>query len=447
MNTLPDSRMLYRFRYVECQLNSFRRARNRNQLDECLRSLPRDLDETYERILCGIDETYVDDVRHVLTVLSLATRPLTASELIDAHAVELGEVPYLDREGRSYEQDDIVEICVGLIEIVEVDDGDGKSISIARIAHFSVQEYLQSDHIRQQKAAKFAIERASANAEVAQICLAYLLNPALSEGILDEVKLRDFPLAHFAAMHWYHYYQASQEGKVKAGELLLRIFQNEANSFLTWVRLCEVDRPWRTMINFKIGVEDTGSPLYYASFLGLDDILRSILASDDRSSGLCNSVNAEGGFYGNALQAASGSGHKEVVQLLLDQGAEVNAQGGFYGNALQAASGEGHKEVVQLLLDQGAEVNAQGGAYGNALQAASFSGHKEVVQLLLHQGAEVNAQGGAYGNALQAASCSGHKELIQLLLNQGADVDAQGGKYGNARNIGGELTIHGVLFH
>ena len=47
--------------------------------------------------------------------------------------------------------------------------------------------------------------------------------------------------------------------------------------------------------------------------------------------------------------------------MLLDKGAEVNAQGGGYGNALQAASSGGHETVVQMLLDKGAEVNAQGG--------------------------------------------------------------------------------------
>jgi hypothetical protein len=34
---------------------------------------------------------------------------------------------------------------------------------------------------------------------------------------------------------------------------------------------------------------------------------------------------------------------------LLDEGAEVNAQGGGYGNALQAASSRGHEKVVQIL--------------------------------------------------------------------------------------------------
>jgi ankyrin repeat protein len=43
-----------------------------------------------------------------------------------------------------------------------------------------------------------------------------------------------------------------------------------------------------------------------------------------------------------------------VVQILIDAGADVNAQGGEYGNALQAASAEGHDKVVQMLMNAGA---------------------------------------------------------------------------------------------
>ena len=50
-----------------------------------------------------------------------------------------------------------------------------------------------------------------------------------------------------------------------------------------------------------------------------------------------------------------------MVELLLSKGADVNAQGGEYGNALQAASDGGHEKVVELLLSKGADVNAQGG--------------------------------------------------------------------------------------
>ncbi|KAK4118022.1 ankyrin, partial [Parathielavia appendiculata] len=83
------------------------------------------------------------------------------------------------------------------------------------------------------------------------------------------------------------------------------------------------------------------------------------------------------------LQAASFGGHKEIVRMLLEKGADVNAQAGFYGHALQAASFEGHKEIVRMLLDKGADVNAQGGRYGSALQAASSRGYDEVVWMLL----------------------------------------------------------------
>jgi ankyrin repeat protein len=78
-----------------------------------------------------------------------------------------------------------------------------------------------------------------------------------------------------------------------------------------------------------------------------------------------------------------------VQQILVDAGAEIDAQGGYYGNALQVASHRGYEKVVQLLLGAGADVNAQGGFYGNALQAASYRGGEKVVQMLLDAGAKI----------------------------------------------------------
>ncbi|KAB8290900.1 hypothetical protein EYC80_008536 [Monilinia laxa] len=71
------------------------------------------------------------------------------------------------------------------------------------------------------------------------------------------------------------------------------------------------------------------------------------------------------------------------MQLLLDRRADVNAQGGEYGNALQAAVYKGYRSIVQLLFDREADINAQGGRYGNALQAAALRGHRSILQLLI----------------------------------------------------------------
>jgi ankyrin repeat protein len=155
--------------------------------------------------------------------------------------------------------------------------------------------------------------------------------------------------------------------------------------------------------------------------------------------------------YGTALQVASANGSESMVQLLLNHGAEVNLSGGHFSNALQAASAVGHESVVQLLLNHGADINLTGGSYGNALQAASAIGHESVVQLLLNHGAEVNLSGGHFGNALQAASAIGHESVVQLLLNHGAVVNLSGGHFGNALQaasaVGHESVVQLLLNH
>ena len=146
----------------------------------------------------------------------------------------------------------------------------------------------------------------------------------------------------------------------------------------------------------NINLENAASSLYYASIIGLTPLVDHLI---NRGADL----NAMGGKYGTALQAASHEDHLEICQLLLEQRADVNVTGGEYGTALQAASFRGRLKICQLLLEQGADVNATGGEYGTALQAASYQGRLGVCQLLLEQDADVNAKGGEYGTALNAA--------------------------------------------
>ncbi|UPX17637.1 uncharacterized protein EKO05_0007979 [Ascochyta rabiei] len=168
------------------------------------------------------------------------------------------------------------------------------------------------------------------------------------------------------------------------------------------------------------------TPLYYACLNGDVDTAQVLI-------NMHADINAQGGHFGYALQAASHSGQEQVVKMLLNAGADVNAQGGRLSNALQAALFGGYEQVVKMLLNAGADVNTQGkGYFSNALQAASHSGQEQVVKMLLNAGADVNAQGGAYSNALQAASFGGYEQVVKMLLNAGADVNAQGGRYSNA---------------
>ncbi|TKA77323.1 hypothetical protein B0A49_02117 [Cryomyces minteri] len=164
-------------------------------------------------------------------------------------------------------------------------------------------------------------------------------------------------------------------------------------------------------VNIQGGVY--GNALQAASAEGHEGTVRLLL--DNGAD-----VNAQGGQYGNALPAAAwefyydgGRDEKDQerartnmvqlllgkgadiniqVRLLLDNGADVNAQGGEYGDALQAAARCYHNtteetatSIVQLLLNKGPNVSAQGGSCGSALRAAK--GHKKILQLLIENGA------------------------------------------------------------
>ncbi|KAI2791356.1 hypothetical protein POX_c04213 [Penicillium oxalicum] len=56
----------------------------------------------------------------------------------------------------------------------------------------------------------------------------------------------------------------------------------------------------------------------------------------------------------DTIQAASSGGHREIIKLLLDKGADVNAQGGRYENAPCAAAKRGYQEIVKLFQRGGA---------------------------------------------------------------------------------------------
>lgn len=115
------------------------------------------------------------------------------------------------------------------------------------------------------------------------------------------------------------------------------------------------------------------------------------------------------------LQVAAEGVKTPAVRLLLEYGANVNALGGMYGTALQAACHYGYEPTVRVLLEAGADVNLKGGYHGDALQAAARYGRVQLVQMLLDAGADPSAQCGVYGSALRGAKERGHPEVAKIL--------------------------------
>ncbi|KAL3432421.1 ankyrin repeat-containing domain protein [Aspergillus tetrazonus] len=411
-------------RNVECQFDSLKRClRTKAHLLACLRSLPHGLDESYERMLCNIDRSLINDARRILTLLCFTSRPLTVAELIDAHASDMDGLAQFTLEDRRLDIESLIDICSGLLEIPSVlnSSSNSQTSQIVRIAHYSVQEYLESERIKEQKAAAFALEAQASHAAIAKICLAYLLEPQLSETPLDEASAHEFPFASYAAKFWYqHYANAGSMGFECCGRFgtALQAACAGAQESIAHILLAK-----GADVHTQGG--ELGNALQAAALRGLKKVVHALLAhgSDPKT---------EGGEYGLPLQAAAIAGNESVVRLLLDKGADVNNHGGLYGNALQAALSFGHRGTARVLLQRGADIYCQGGRYGNVLQAACLGGLADMVEMLLDRGIDVNIQGGKYGTALQGAAVRGHEAVIKLLLGKNADVKAQGGRHGNA---------------
>ena len=447
-----DIHVLYRFRWAYCQLQELKSldSYKPKYVKQVLKTLPPTLDDTYTRMLTRIKKMYHQEALTLLRWLAYARSPPTLGELVDAAITDPGEESFIDTTERGGLRD-ALNILSGLV-MIEESKGDGAKMrsetgplfstvstpspgqggtmflsqhlttdTRVRLAHFSVKEYLESARILESKADQFHLESAVGHHALAQSCLTYLRHYSKSEEKTStEQDLKAFPMLQYAAESW-SYHSALQRGVENGREASLLQLENARTD---WLLIYNPDyvlnRPFEG--REKIG---SGTAVYYAALLRLPVVVSSLLGNGA-------DVNAQGGRYGSALQAASFGGNAETVKLLLDKGADISAQGGEYGSALQAASARGRTKTVKLLLDKGADISAQGGEYGSALQAASARGRTKTVKLLLDKGADISAQGGEYGSALQAASFRGNTETVKLLLDRGADMNAQAGPFGSA---------------
>jgi ankyrin repeat protein len=139
--------------------------------------------------------------------------------------------------------------------------------------------------------------------------------------------------------------------------------------------------------------------------------------------------------------------HQQIVQLLVDHGADINIADGNGITPLEharargfkeieqillaaqardmqmiVAAGEGDIETVRQLLAQGANVKAQDENGRTALIAAAYRNDLAIVDVLIQAGADVNVQDNTQQSAYLISTSEGYLELLRLTLRAGADV-------------------------
>ena len=114
-------------------------------------------------------------------------------------------------------------------------------------------------------------------------------------------------------------------------------------------------------------------------------------------------------------------GALDQIKLILSDAPHLSTQKDARGfTPLIMASYTGHLDIVQYLLETGADINAQDSMGNTALMGICFKGSVDIATLLVNRGADVNLKNVNADTALKFASTYGHQDIVELLLANGA---------------------------
>ncbi len=134
------------------------------------------------------------------------------------------------------------------------------------------------------------------------------------------------------------------------------------------------------------------------------------------------------------LHRASQHGHKDIVDFLLQEGANLEARTVLGMTPLYVAIYSQKRDIVQFLIEKGADIRAVRSDGETMLHIAAAIGNEGIVDELISNGLDVNVNK-RYGiTPLHLASIFGHKATVQTLVSHGADT--------NARNDNGSTSFN-----
>jgi ankyrin repeat protein len=362
-----------------------------------------------------IDEQNWEYAHRLFQCVAAASRPLRAEELAEflAFDFEAGSTPEFLADWRSEDpENEVLSICSTLLIVVKPRSGS----PVIQFAHFSVKEYLTSARLAETKdtISRFHVSVTPAHTIVAQACLGVLLH--LDENITRD-RLKDFPLAEYAAEHWVDHARTENVSSMVQGGMK-RLFDPSKSHLSVWVWIYDPNDSQHRSEESECPAEARATALHYAAVCNMHDIATFLIVEHSQD------VNARGFWREETpLHVASRQGLMETARVLLKHGAETEARDNDYDfSPLERATGGGHVKLAQVLLEHGANVNAQNNdGRWTPLHVASEFGQSAVAQVLLKHGADVKARKEDNETPLH---CAENEEVARLLLEHGADANA-----------------------
>jgi hypothetical protein len=165
---------------------------NKRQLNTALRTLPKTLDETYERILNSIEGGNAAYALEMLRWLAFAEQPPSLEQVAAVIAIDAADAMTFNEEEVFGDPEDALTVCGSLLTIIYgYAEGPRRRLSLS---HFSVKECLTSTRIGDGPAKFYHITERESHESIARACLVYLR--ALDYSRNHGIKAQNSTLTH-----------------------------------------------------------------------------------------------------------------------------------------------------------------------------------------------------------------------------------------------------------
>ncbi|THX00713.1 purine and uridine phosphorylase [Aureobasidium pullulans] len=482
------------FLWVVLVVPMLQKAWNRGKVEtlkQCLHDIPEDLNKLFKDILCR-DTEDMEGLVLCLKWILYAGRPLQPEEL--HFAILSGTNPELLTPW------DSVDLTLGDISRSILSSSKGLAeptktkVPTVQFIHESVRDFLLKenglaliqDHIHNTSVG-------SAHDQLKQCCQYYINRVAVDQSTdsSGEAATR-FPFLEYSVRHIFKHAELAASHMVSQ-EAFLTNFAIDS-----WIILHDI------VEKHKIRRYGPQTSLLYV--LVEQSTLHLCQTEICRSQ---KSINTEGdGRYAFPIIAAAATGNQQILELLIQNDADVNTKCREYGNALCAAIEKGQTSVVDTLVNLGLSAQFQSRSrwhnlllqavrksriqivrlllsnhplwldfilrqsdlvrdvfksenaemvetflgffqdvhyHEDALRIASGLGKHSIVLALLDSGANADA----CSHALPSAAYYGYEEIVHLLLDRGANIDTSWREMGTAlqaaSEIGHETIVHMLL--
>ncbi|KAJ4004805.1 hypothetical protein NW752_009529 [Fusarium irregulare] len=403
------------FLWIRMQEQSLRKGMSKKRLHEAVENTPPGLDRLYDhnwnRIM-AISDFEKDRVFALLRWAAFARRNLSVYEITEAALMEqfeeLDPDEYPDEIDEDYIRTEIVGLCSPLLEVKDL---------FVHIPHFSVRQYLGQhlplpSWLNQNGQLQSSYEKLH-HAVLAKACLLYI---GLPQTWKDEFRYynRRMTLRCYASMQWV--YHANDSGC-------------DPSSFSPVWELAEdllrEDNPlWKPLSNYVaavlardrtevVGIDSPFHPLEHILNFGWKDMAISLISEQN--------VNRVGSLGRTPLMRASEQEDmSDMVERLLEAGADVGAVDENKHTSLHRAAWNGLEENVRILVNHGADLTAQEDQGWTPLHAAVVNGTPKTCEYLIKGGSDLTIKDHKGMLPLHMAyHDAGRADLARMILQHG----------------------------